>query len=60
MFEKVGRSRSDFCLFSKMPILRGFSGVTENRLTDFLACYILCLEITYRVNRINAVVVLYL
>ena len=60
MFEKVGRSRNDFCPFIKMPILRGFSGVTENRLTDFLACYILCFETRYGVNRINTVVVLYL
>ena len=49
-----------FCPFSKMPILRGLSGVRENRLTDFLECYILCFETTYRVNRINTVVVLYL
>ena len=51
---------TDFFPFSKMPILRGLSGARENRLNDFLECYILCFETTYRVNRINTVVVLYL
>ena len=37
-----------------------FSGFPENRLTDFLAYYILCFETTYYLSRINTVVVLYL
>ena len=58
--QKVGRSRTYFFIFSRMQILRCFSGFPENRLTDFWAYYILCFETTYCLSRINTVVVLYL
>ena len=63
LWMKIAKSRSISNLFFhifKNADFTLFSGFPENRLTDFLAYYILCFETTYYLSRINTVVVLYL